>query len=115
MQKIDIIGVGVLAVPYAFWQAGWLLSLITLALVSIVSYVTMVWMIEVHAKDDDISSLMCAQVMARMEGLKSLTGAGIEEEDEPLVANSSYGVRWWRAATFPFSRNHRQFHRKSGL
>lgn len=62
-----IIGVGVLALPGAFYAAGWALSVIMLVCMTAICYISMVWLIE---------------VIARREGLR-LTG---DEEREPLMA-----------------------------
>jgi amino acid permease len=43
-----IIGVGVLGVPKAFFDAGWALSLLILLAVTVVSYMSMVWLLEVR-------------------------------------------------------------------
>lgn len=45
-----IIGVGVLGVPKAFFDAGWALSLLILLAVTVVSYMSMVWLLEVGAR-----------------------------------------------------------------
>ena len=43
-----MIGIGVVGIPLGFYRAGWALGLIVLLCITSVSYMTMIWILEVR-------------------------------------------------------------------
>ena len=111
-----IVGVGVAGLPRAFYDAGWALGLIILLVVTIVSYMSMIWLLEVMVRAEALTQLE----EVHLEPLSSALNGGSEsggnarqydddgdaEDDSDKPGAEAYGdnkswlSRWFRPTAF---------------
>ena len=93
-----IVGVGVLGVPKAFYEAGWALSLIILTLVTLVSYVSMVWLLEVMVRTEALTQLEEVH-LEPMSGTVDINADGGghdgDERTPALMDEKTSATAWW--------------------